>query len=457
MKNPRLTTKLLKSLFFALIFVPGLQVMAQQPDSTGKSEQVNKLFECTVTNPCPGASVIVIHHGKIVLNKGYGFANIKDKQPNTPVTVFRLGSITKQFTAMAIMQLYDKQRLSLDDHADKYFNGTQNGNKVTIRNLLTHTSGVKESLDADLSFTPGTQISYSNTGYNLLGKIIEKVSGMPYEKYLQANIFKPLGMNSTGFEHPDIKIANMSTPYLSDEKGSYSDMGKSDVSGAFAAGALYSTAEDMFKWDQALYTEKLVKSSSLNETFSQASLNDGSEIKYGFGWMVDQSGKVKEVGHGGDITGFNSYIARYPDEQFTVIVLSNIEMRPAGPVPDAGTLAHKIAEIYLKDKFSAVKEHIAITIDPKTLDSYVGDYKWLNASQGFIDVSGESFSIYKKDGHLFGKSKVGDLEINAEGDNQFYTKDNSTFRFVRTNNKVTSLVMDAMGLGVMMLNADKIK
>ena len=455
MKNSASTTRLLKPLLFTLILMSGLVAFAQESDSTARSEQVSNLFANTTTNPFPGAAVIVIHNGKILLSKGYGYANIKNNQPNTPLSVFRLGSITKQFTSMAIMQLYDKKMLNLDDHADKYIQGTINGDKITIKNLLTHTSGVTQSLDADLAFTPGSQISYSNTGYNLLGKIIEKVSGMSYEKYLQANIFKPLGMNNTGFEYPDIKIATMSTPYIYDEKGSYHDMGKSDVSGAFAAGALYSTTEDMFKWDQALYTEKLVKASTLNEAFSQTTLNDGSKIKYGYGWMVDQKGKLKEVGHGGDITGFNSYIARYPDEQFTVIVLSNIEMRPPGPIPDAGTLAHKIAEIYLKDKFSAVKEHVAISLDPKTLDAYVGDYKWVNASQGFIEVSGESFSIYKKDGKLFGKSKVGDLEINAEGDNQFFTKDNSTFRFVKTNDKVTSLVMDALGLGVMMINAKK--
>lgn len=456
MKNPGLTKRLLKPLLFIAVLMYGLQAIAQEPDSTGKSAQVNKLFESTVTNQYPGAAVIVIHHGKIVLNKGYGFANIKHNQPNTPVTVFRLGSVTKQFTAMAILQLCDKQKLRLDDHADKYFPGTLNGNKITIRNLLTHTSGVKESLDADLAFAPGSQISYSNTGYNLLGKIIEKVSGMPYEKYLQANIFKPLGMNNTGFEHPDIKINNMSSGYLAGENGTYTEMGKNDVSGAFAAGALYSTAEDMFKWDQALYTEKLIKASTLNEAFSQATLNDGSKIKYGYGWMVSQMRGLKEIGHGGDITGFNSYIARYPDEQFTVIVLSNIEMRPSGPVPDAGTLAHKIAEIYLADKFIAAKEHVAISIDPKTLENYVGEYKWINASQGFIDVSGEVFSIYIKNNQLFGKSKVGDLEINAEAENQFYTKDNSTFRFVKTNNKVTGLVLDAMGLGVMIINAQKI-
>ena len=430
--------------------------MAQETDSKGKSGQVNKLFEPTANKPFPGASVIIIHHGKILLNQGYGLANIEKNQPNTPLTVFRLGSITKQFTAMAILQLYDKQMLQIDDYVEKYFPGTLNGNKITIKNLLTHTSGITESLDKELAFTPGAQISYSNAGYNLLGKIIEKVSGLSYEKYLQENIFKPLGMNNTGYEHPDIKVRNCATGYIISDNGSYTDIGESDVSGAFSAGALYSTAEDMFRWDQALYTEKLVKASTLNQAFSQATLNDGSTIKYGFGWMVSQWRGIKEVGHGGDITGFNSYIARYPDEQFTVIVLSNIEMRPPGPLPDAGILAHKIAEIYLADKISATKEHVAISLDPKILDSYTGQYKWINASKSWIEASGEFLTIYKKNNQLFGKSKVGEIEINAEGENQFFMKDNSTIRFVIEKDKVNGMLFDAMGLGVVIVNAQKV-
>lgn len=456
MKNSRLTKRLINTILFACVIINGFQAMAQETDSIGKSGQVNKLFEPTANKPFPGASVIVIHHGKILLNQGYGLANIERNQPNTPLTVFRLGSITKQFTAMAILQLYDKQMLQIDDNVEKYFPGTLNGNKITIKNLLTHTSGITESLDKELAFTPGAQISYSNAGYNLLGKIIEKVSGMSYEKYLQENIFKPLGMNNTGYEHPDIKVGNFATGYIISYNGSYTDIGESDVSGAFSAGALYSTAEDIFRWDQALYTEKLVKASTLNQAFSQATLNDGSAIKYGFGWMVSQWRGIKEVGHGGDITGFNSYIARYPDEQFTVIVLSNIEMRPPGPIPDAGILAHKIAEIYLADKISATKEHIAISLDPKILDSYTGQYKWINASKSWIEASGEFLTIYKKNNQLFGKSKVGEIEINAEGDNQFFMKDNSTIRFLIEKDKVNEMVFDAMGLGVVIVNAQKV-
>ena len=457
MKNNRLTKKFITALLCTSVLMSGFQALAQETDSVSKAIQVDKLFECTTAKPFPGASVIVIHDGKIILNKGYGFANIEKSEPNTPLTVFRLGSVTKQFTAMAIMQLYDKQLLQLNDNVDKYFPGTLNGDKMTIKNLLTHTSGVTESLDTKLAFTPGTQISYSNTGYNLLGKIIEKVSGMSYEKYLLENIFNPLGMSNSGYEHQATKISNHATGYIISDNGSYKDTGEADVSGAFSAGALYSTAEDMYRWDQALYTEKLVKASTLNQAFSQATLNDGSTIKYGFGWMVSQAGGLKEVGHGGDITGFNTYIARYPDEQFTVIVLSNIEMRPPGPVPDAGTLAHKIAEIYLTDKISKSKEHVAIRLDPKTLDSYTGQYKWINTRESWIEVSGEFFTIYKKDDQLFGRGKVGDLEISAEGENQFFMKDNSTLKFKIENNKVTGLVLDAMGLGVVIVNAQKVE
>jgi CubicO group peptidase (beta-lactamase class C family) len=456
MKKIRSNQRLIVTILWACIFLSGFQLMAQETDSIAKSTQVNKLFGCTINNALPGASVVVIQNGKIVLNKGYGLANIEQNKPNTPETVFRLGSVTKQFTAMAILRLYDKRILEINDYVEKYFPGTLNGNKITIKHLLTHTSGITESLDSSLAFTPGDQISYSNTGYNLLGKIIEKVSGLSYEKYLQKNIFKPLGMKNTGYEHPGKKIKNRATGYKIMETGGYTDIGKSDVSEAFAAGALYSTTEDMYKWDQALYTEKLVKAITLNQAFSGATLNNGSTIKYGFGWMVNQWRGLREIGHGGDITGFNSYIARYPDEQFTVIVLSNIEMRPPGQVPDAGYLAHKIAEIYLSDKLSNSKEHVSIQLDPRILDTYAGQYKWINASKGWIEASGESFTIYKKDNQLILQSKAGEIELYAETENNFFMKDNSTIKFFKSTDNVIKMVFDAMGLGVVIVTAQKV-
>lgn len=456
MKNTRTNQRIIVALLCAFIFKTGLQAMSPDTDSLSKSMKVKKLFECTINRAFPGASVIVIDHRKIVLNEGYGLANVEQNIPNTPNTIFRLGSITKQYTAMAILQLYDEKLLDLDDFVDKYFFGTLNGDKITIKHLLTHTSGITESLDSPLGFIPGDQISYSNTGYNLLGRIVEKVSGLSYEKYLHKNIFKPLGMKNTGYEHFAKRIKNMATGYKIMENGGYTDIGNSDVSGAFAAGALYSTTEDMYKWDQALYNEKLIKKSTLNQAFSGAILNNGSTIKYGFGWMVNQWRGLREIGHGGDITGFNSYIARYPDEQFTVIVLSNIEMRPPGPVPDAGYLAHKIAEIYLSDKLTNSKEHVEIQLDPRILDNYTGQYKWINASKGWLEVSGESFTIYKKDNKLFLQSKAGETELFAEAENIFFLKDNSTIKFTKSTDNVIKMVFDAMGLGVVLVNAQKV-
>jgi hypothetical protein len=130
--------------------------------------------------------------------------------------------------------------------------------------------------------------------------------------------------------------------------------------------------------------------------------------------------------------------------------------RPPGPLPDAGDLAHKIVEIYLLDKISAIKEHIAIELDPKILDSYIGKYKWINTSKGWIEASGEVFTLYKKNNQLFGKGKVGDIEIIAEGENRFYMKDNSTLKFLKEKGKVTGIVFDAMGLGVVIVEAQKL-
>jgi CubicO group peptidase (beta-lactamase class C family) len=457
MKNIRLSRRLIIAFLLLFFSMSRLSAIIQETDSISKSVQVSKLFECTTNKGFPGASVIVIQHWKILLNEGFGLANIERNTPNKPETVFRLGSITKQFTAMAVLQLYNKRLLDIDDYVDKYFPGTLNGNKITIKHLLTHTSGITESLDSPLAFTPGDQISYSNTGYNLLGKIIEKVSGLSYENYLQRNIFKPLGMENTGYEHPDKKIKNLATGYKINDIGSFIDSGESDVSGAYAAGALYSTTADMSRWARALNTEKLVKATILNQAFSQATLNNGNKINYGFGWMVGQWRGLKEVAHGGDITGFNSYIAFYPDEQFTVIVLSNIEMRPPGPVPDAGYLAHKIAEIYLTDKLIKSMEHIAIQLDPKILDSYLGTYKWINASKGWIDASGESFTIYKKDNQLLLQSKAGEIELSAEAENHFFMKDDSIIIFSKSDDNTIKMVFDAMGLGVVIVNAQKVK
>jgi CubicO group peptidase (beta-lactamase class C family) len=455
MKINKLVRKLHAAFLCMFVFAISFQAVAQESDKASKAEQVNKLFDSTSNLAVPGASVVVIHQGEIVHKKGYGLSNIEKEIPNTPETIFRLGSTTKQFTAMAVLQLHDKQLLQIDDPIGKYFPGTLNGDRITIRHLLTHTSGITESMDSELEFTPGDQLNYSNTGYNLLGKLIEKVSGLSYEAYLQQHIFKPLGMNHSGYDHPNTKPENSAVGYEIGDDGSYTNQADSDVSDAYAAGALYSTVEDMYLWDQALYSEMLVMKGTLNQAFSQVTLNNGSKASYGFGWLINQWHGLKEVGHGGDITGFNSYIARFPDEQFSAIVLSNVEMYPPGPLANAGELAHQISEIYLADKMSSPLEHIAIQLDPEILEPYVGQYELVNAPPEIVAVSGETFTVTRVNNQLFMGSKLGKGEIFAFTETQFFISDNTTIKFTIDNGEVNGLVMDLMGLGIRILNAKK--
>jgi CubicO group peptidase (beta-lactamase class C family) len=434
----------------------GFPALAQEGTQTSKTEQVDQLFANTESSVAPGASVLVVHEGEIVHKKGYGLANLEKKVPNSPATIFRLGSVTKQFTAMAILQLHDKQKLNIDHPVGKYISGTLNGDLMTIRHLLTHTSGITQSLDSELEFPPGERLNYSNIGYNLLGKIIEKVSGLSYENFLELNIFKPLGMDHTGYEHPGSEQENRASGYVIGTGGIYTDLSDTDVSNSYAAGALYSTVEDMYLWDQALNSERLISTGTLNQAFSQVSLNNGSKASYGFGWMVNPWRGLREVGHGGDITGFNSHIARFPDEQFSVIVLSNVQMRPPGPLANAGDLAHKIAEIYLSDKLTAGPEHVAIQLNAEMLEEYVGQYRLLNAPQEILAVTGETFTVRRAGQQLFFQGKVGETEVLANAEDHFFISDNTTIKFTRVNGKVTGFVFDLMGLGVRVLTAERI-
>lgn len=425
-----------------------------EKDITEKSAKVDELFSSTI-DAFPGASVIILRDGKILYKKSYGLADIEHNIANTSHTIFRLGSITKQFTAMAILQLHERQLLNINDVIEKYLPGIINKNKITVRHLLTHTSGIIESPDSALEFLPGQKFSYSNTGYNLLGKIIESVSGTSYENYLQENIFNPLGMEDTGYEHQDM-IGKMAVGYKIDNSGQPQKTGTSCVSGAYAAGALYSTVENMYLWNQALCSETLIQKSLLEKAFTQVLLNDGSKVPYGFGWMINQRRGLKEVSHGGDIAGFNSYIAHFPTEKFTVVVLSNVEMRPPGPLPNAEQLANNIAAIFLSDKMTPENERVAIELDPEILKLFIGQYKLSDAPASVIEAGGSIYTIVQKDKRLFVRSKLGEQQIFPMTKTKFYLDNNTIINFKTENDRITGMVIDLMGLGVRIVNANKI-
>ena len=299
-------------------------------------------------------SVLIAKGGKIVVEKGYGMADLELDVPNTPQTKFRLGSITKQFTAAAILQLEEKGKLSVNDPISKYFTDSPAAWKsITIHHLLTHTSGIPNYTDfpgfmahetrkpltvlqlietfegKPLDFEPGSKWKYSNSAYELLGYVIEKLSGMSYEDYLQRNIFDRLDMQSSGYDHAAPILKNRASGYAA-KNGTFENAAFLDMSIPYSAGSLYSTVEDLYRWDRSLYTERVLSRKSIEKMYTPFKSN------YAYGWEVQETPR-KQYSHGGGIFGFSTFIIRYPADDAFVVVLSNIQGAPAGKI--AGELA----------------------------------------------------------------------------------------------------------------------
>jgi CubicO group peptidase (beta-lactamase class C family) len=287
-------------------------------------------------------AVLVMKDGQPLLREGYGKASYELDVPNTPETKFRLGSITKQFTAMAIMILAERGKLSPDDPISKHLeNAPSAWDKITIRHLLTHTSGIPSYTgfpqmmtrtvrmpatldeiiatfkDKDLEFQPGDKFTYSNSGYIVLGKIIERAAGESYETFLKENIFEPLEMSDSGYDHNGTLIKNRAAGYnrmlILLNNAPYIDM-----TWPHAAGALYSTVDDLGKWDAALSAGKLVSAESYKAIFTPFKGN------YAYGWVVRERNGHKLIGHAGGIHGFSTSILRFPDDKLCVVVLNNV-------------------------------------------------------------------------------------------------------------------------------------
>jgi len=302
----------------------------------------------------PGVSLAVVKNGKVVKLAGYGVANIEDNTPATPNSIYELGSVTKQFTAAALMLLVEEDKIRLDDRISKYFPGSAaTWSGITIRHLLTHTSGVqnhvavpgylgrfktdlfyvtspskeeavKMFLQLPLEFSPGETWAYDNTGYYLLGIIIEKVSGKPYFEFLNDRIFRPLGMSATRSTDPQTVVPNRVSGY-DWVKDKYVNRPVLMPDIAFSAGSIISTVGDMAKWDAALYTDRILGASSRNQMWTATRGNDGATLPfdYGFGWFIDNYRGHRLVQHTGGTPGFSSAFYRFIDDGLTVIILTN--------------------------------------------------------------------------------------------------------------------------------------
>jgi CubicO group peptidase (beta-lactamase class C family) len=295
-------------------------------------------------------SVLIARNGEVLVKTGYGEADREKHLVNTAQTKFRLGSITKQFTAMAILILQARGKLNVRDRICTYLSGCPTAwQQITIHHLLTHTSGIPDFTrfpdfmatrgsastptetiarfkDKPLDFQPGEKFSYSNSGYVVLGAIIEQASGKRYEAFLQENIFVPLQMVDSGYDHNNggLAIGYRDRTNLADFI---------DMSVPYAAGGLYSTVEDLYRWDRALYTEKLIPKDLLYKMFTAfALIPDGGGSGPGYGWFIGKEFDRPVVSHIGGIQGFSSSIARYPNDKVVIIVLGNREDVNSGDI-----------------------------------------------------------------------------------------------------------------------------
>jgi CubicO group peptidase (beta-lactamase class C family) len=324
----------------ALILLVSPACLAQESYEKKIGEYLRKEMQA---QQIPGVALAVVKDGKIVLARGYGLANVEHQVPVKPETIFQSGSTGKQFTATAVMMLVEEGKLSLEDKITKYFpDAPESWNNITLRHLLTHTSGMTDyppdfDLRRDyteddllqrikaipLAFQPGEKWSYSNLAYVTLGILIHKVSGKFYGDFLQERVFKPLDMSTARIISEADIIPNRAAGYRVANGQLKNQNWVSPSLNTTADGALYLTVYDMAKWDAALYTEKLLKRSSLEQMWAPVKLNDGKTFPYGFGWGLGNVRGHHVIEHGGSWQGFKAQISRYVDDKLTIILFAN--------------------------------------------------------------------------------------------------------------------------------------
>jgi CubicO group peptidase (beta-lactamase class C family) len=433
--------------FLALVLLAGT-CLAQ--DDVARMEQVIQSY---VAGKQFMGSALVARDGVVLLSKGYGSANLEWDIPNTSTTKFRLGSVTKQFTAASILLLEERGKLSVSDPVKKYIaDAPAAWDKVTIFHLLTHTSGIPsftsfpdygpteaipttpEKLVArfrnkPLEFQPGDKWNYSNSGYVLLGYLIEKITGESYAKFVRENIFQPLEMQDSGYDSNSAIIRRRASGYAPGATGP-ENAGFVHMSIPHAAGSLYSTTEDLLRWEQGLFGGKLLKPESL------VKMTTPFKDDYAFGLAVHTDDSRKVIEHGGGIEGFNTQVAYYPETKLVVIVLGNLN----GGAP--GEIAKKLAAIAFGEKVVLPGERKEITLETKILAQYAGTYEISPTFQIVMSVEDEQLML-----QATGQAKA---QMFAESDSKFFLKVvDAEVDFVKNEKgEVTHLVLHQGGQDV---------
>lgn len=344
----------MKHLLFAFVAFLSFSFSAM---SESNEKTIDALFQEFSRSEAPGAAVMIIKDSQPVFAKAYGMADVGKKIPCSTNTNFRLASVTKQFTAMAVLILAERGKLALDDRITKFFPEFPSyGKGITLRHLLTHTSGLldyEELIPAGttiplsdrdvlllmcrqdhLQFSPGEKFHYSNTGYALLALIVEAASGQKFATFLKENIFTPLGMTHSVAYEPGISAVSNRAFGYSQTKSGFEFSDQSVTSAVLGDGGIYSSVADLYKWDQALYTDQLISRKMLDLAFTPHSAKSDVEGSgYGFGWYIGAYRGTAKIWHYGSTCGFSTKIERFPDKKLTGIILTNRRDAPISDLP----------------------------------------------------------------------------------------------------------------------------
>lgn len=418
--------------------------------------EIDSIFNQAYPIHSPGATVLLAKDGRILYRKSFGMADLELKVQMKPESVFQLASITKQFTSVAILILMEQGKLSLKDPLSKYIIDFPRGNEITVHHLLNHTSGIKSYTNLPefrtktrldmapeeiigifknqpLEFNPNEKYAYSNSGYFLLGYIIEKLSGMPYADFIQNNIFDELGMKHSYYADTYKIIPNRVNGYQFFE-GHYENAEYMSTTIPYAAGSLMSTVDDMFLWNSAMHNNLLISANSKLMAFTNYTLNSGKHTNYGYGWAINEIAGIPTIEHPGGINGFTTSGIYIPDSNIYSIVLSNLD-------DGKGSEAYNI-KVVTALSGKPITEKAAVKIPEKELKKWVGAYR-------FEDVV--RFITYDK-GILYSMREGGHpIALEPLSGNEFRFKNSfTTYQFSSKNGKrqvlYTDRIIKSMGV-----------
>jgi CubicO group peptidase (beta-lactamase class C family) len=406
-------------------------------------QKIDELIQAYAKENKFNGTVLVVQKGKVLFEKGYGYRDVEKRLPNDGNTIFQLASISKQFTATAILKLVELNKMALTDKLSKFYPGYPKGDSITVENLLTHTAGVYDFTREEsgqkittlmqmidrfknkpLDFPPGKGWRYSNSNYTLLAYIIGKVSGMTYEKAVRKYIFEPLQMTRSGFDFLNLADENKATGYsvLNDNTQKAAIIG--DSVGIAGCGSIYSTAADLYKWHNGLQQYKIVGRKLMERAYAPFSSN------YGYGWMIDSLYGKRTVSHGGDIAGFTTNISRITADDVCIVLLNNTEN------VNMQLVSRKILAILYNQPYRLTvlrSEKKEVTLPVASLQRYVGTYKDPYSSRVLIISVGDGklqlqpakqapkFTLLaQSEGYFFVSPKIGSFEIEFKDDEMLF-------------------------------------